>query len=134
MAGSENVLDTWNGSARLPLNSLRQVLVVGIVMVRQHTGDEGSCLEAINLQEPQKIADRLISSSQMFLYIIGIVIYNLCFHPLAAFPGPFLAKTTLVSDIFVLSCRLIVFLMITLPGAIVLANVSYIEWQVPPSN
>lgn len=34
---------------------------------------------------------------QGLVYIVGNGIYNLYFHPLAAFPGPFMARASLVS-------------------------------------
>lgn len=33
---------------------------------------------------------------QSFVYIAGYVIYNLFFHPLKNFPGPLLARSSLV--------------------------------------
>ena len=37
---------------------------------------------------------------QILLYFITKVTYNICFHPLAAFPGPFWARASLVGSTF----------------------------------
>lgn len=45
-----------------------------------------------HLDGPTLIIDDQICS----LYLAGTIVYNLYFHPLSAFPGPFLARSTLV--------------------------------------
>jgi hypothetical protein len=50
---------------------------------------------------PRSLGDRLIIASSLLsigtvLYIVGLCIYRLCFHPLAKFPGPWINA---VSDV-----------------------------------
>jgi hypothetical protein len=54
---------------------------------------------------PRSLGDRLIIAGGLLstgtvLYIVGLCIYRLCFHPLAKFPGPWINA---VSDV---SCSL----------------------------
>ena len=56
-------------------------------------------------------------------------VYNLCFHPLADFPGPFLGRASLVSPIAgeIQFCRCK--MASQLHGHLALAIYSYIDWE-----